>query len=426
MSAFTFVHAADLHLDCPFKGLSDALREHPDLERRVRGATLAAFDALVELCLERDVAFLLMAGDVYSRQDRSLRAVFRFHDGLTRLAERGIPTFVVHGNHDPLAGRLPGMTWPDAVTIFPAGEVRTVPVRRAGLDAAVTVSGISYGSRREARNLAALFPRPTGEGFHIALLHTGIEDQPDPPAYAPCTLETMRDAGYDYWALGHIHAGEVLDREPWIVYAGCTQGMHIREAGPKGCFAVTVDAGRVIPEFVPLSPVCWELLEVSLEPDAPLDALEDVTIGQLEKAKERLAPSCETLIVRLRLNGSGAELEKLAADLAGQAELLERLRETALAGGGLPVWIEALSIEAQATPEARDAQRRRQDFLGEVFRVSAELADDEDALRQLLEPALNELYDSRNARKDLKIPRGEEWRELLDAAENLCARQLNE
>ena len=99
MNAFRFVHTADLHLDSPFLGIQE-VNEH--VAGELREATFRTFDRIVELCLKRHVDFLLIAGDIYDSRDRSLRAQLRLRDGLRPLSEAGIPTFIVHGNHDPL------------------------------------------------------------------------------------------------------------------------------------------------------------------------------------------------------------------------------------------------------------------------------------------------------------------------------------
>ena len=99
MPDFSFVHAADLHLDTPFKGIGSTA---PGVAEQLREASLTAFDFLVDLCLERRAAFLVIAGDIYDGPERGLRAQLRFRDGLARLSAAGIPSFVVHGNHDPV------------------------------------------------------------------------------------------------------------------------------------------------------------------------------------------------------------------------------------------------------------------------------------------------------------------------------------
>ena len=101
MRKFSFIHTADLHLDSPFKGISEISEE---ISLELTEATFKTFNKIIDLCIEKQVDFLLIAGDIYDGADRSLRAQLRFRDGLKRLSENGINTYIVHGNHDPLDG----------------------------------------------------------------------------------------------------------------------------------------------------------------------------------------------------------------------------------------------------------------------------------------------------------------------------------
>ncbi|MBL7179868.1 MAG: metallophosphoesterase, partial [Desulfobacterales bacterium] len=59
----TFLHAADIHLDSPLRGLS-YYEGAPPIEE-IRGATRQALDNLVNFALEEKVNFVLVAGDLY-------------------------------------------------------------------------------------------------------------------------------------------------------------------------------------------------------------------------------------------------------------------------------------------------------------------------------------------------------------------------
>jgi hypothetical protein len=78
MPTYRFVHAADLHLDSPFKGLK---RVAPEIGEILRKSTFEAFDAIIDLCINEEVDALLVAGDVFDSADRSLAAQLRFVDG---------------------------------------------------------------------------------------------------------------------------------------------------------------------------------------------------------------------------------------------------------------------------------------------------------------------------------------------------------
>ena len=94
MPSYRFVHAADLHLDSPFKGLK---RVSPGIAEVLRKSTFDAFDAVIKLCIDEQVDALLVAGDVFDSADRSLGAQLRFVDGLKRLEIR-VPGTSVEGN----------------------------------------------------------------------------------------------------------------------------------------------------------------------------------------------------------------------------------------------------------------------------------------------------------------------------------------
>jgi DNA repair exonuclease SbcCD nuclease subunit len=87
MGPFSFVHAADLHMDSPFKGIT---ADNPAIADSLCSATFDAFNALIDLCIQKQIQFLLIAGDVYDGADRSLRAQLRFRDGLDRLTRNNI------------------------------------------------------------------------------------------------------------------------------------------------------------------------------------------------------------------------------------------------------------------------------------------------------------------------------------------------
>ena len=93
MPPIRFIHAADLHLDAAFSGLS---RDIPaDFAERLRTATFTAFRRLLDLCERESPDFLLLAGDVYNQEDASVSAQLALRDGFRRLESLSIPVFLV-------------------------------------------------------------------------------------------------------------------------------------------------------------------------------------------------------------------------------------------------------------------------------------------------------------------------------------------
>ncbi len=212
MESLRFVHAADLHLDSRFRGIG---RARPALRDRLQSATLGALERVVDHTISVKADFLIIAGDLYDSKDRSLRALVAFRKEMERLAERNIPVFVVHGNHDPLNGWGSGFQLPPNVITF-GGRADTEPFIRRGREVA-QITGISYTRERVTDNLAASFKPAEGAPYSIAVLHANVGHQSGHADYAPATIEELTAAGFDYWALGHVHTRSVLATEPAMV-----------------------------------------------------------------------------------------------------------------------------------------------------------------------------------------------------------------
>ena len=317
MKRFRFIHAADLHLDSPFRGLAET---SPRLRDALHSATFGALDRIVGHAIDSDADFVLLAGDLYDSSDRSLRALVEFRRQMERLAEHGIGAYVVHGNHDPLNGWGSEFQMPPNVAVFD-GEVQSMPVVRKGQEIA-RVTGISYTQERVTENLARSFKRSLDGVYSIALLHANIGRQSGHADYAPASITDLVDAGFDYWALGHVHTRAVLSTEPPIVYPGNPQGRHARETGPRGCFEVDVDAnGGTRLKFVETDVVRWERLDFSIADHSRMDGLLE---GLRESAARTASGFDGPTVLRCRLFGHGplhADLQREGMDRELEHEL---------------------------------------------------------------------------------------------------------
>ncbi len=413
MRPFSFVHAADLHIDSPFRGVT---ADSPAVAEALYSSTFRAFDALIEMTLEREADFLLVAGDVYDGKDRSLRAQLRLRDGLVRLADRGIQSFIVHGNHDPLDSRVTTLEWPKEAHFF-GKRLESVSVLGSDGKPMATVSGISFPKKEESRNLAAEFSRTETGLFQIGLLHCNVGGNTGHENYAPCTLDDLRSADMDYWALGHIHTRSVLSESPWVVYPGNIQGRSMREQGARGCYHVRVDEhGGVKADFVPLDVVRWSEIRVSIEGPETMDALERALVEHLEEASA--GADGRSLVCRVSLVGRGALHGSLRRDESGE-QLLERLRER-FSGENPFLWVQRLAIESR--PRVDLAERMgRQDLLSEVLATGREYRESAGGLRSLHDEALAELWEnSRVTKAKLDQPGDDQVRSILQEAELLC------
>lgn len=397
---FRFVHAADLHIDSRFiawSGAPESVR-HTLLE-----STHRAFRNLVDLCIKREVAFLAVAGDVFDSADRGVRAQLRFRDGLAELAERGIQSFVVHGNHDPLDGWANSISFPAGVKVFGAEPEWAIAIH--GEQPVAQIQGVSYPTQETRANLAARFTEPNHHDlFSIGLLHSNLGGNPDHANYAPCSVSDLEAPGIDYWALGHVHRREIVRRvAPVIVYPGNTQGRDAGEPGPRGCYVVEVDEARYTKlEFVPLDVVRWARTEIPVGDAGSLDEV----IAALELQLEDLKAASEgrSLVCRAALTGRGPIHQELARGEA-MTQLLAHVRDGFIADEPW-VWLDAL--EDRTKPDL-DIERRaqEQDFLGLLLtRANGEIAS----------PA-KQAEIARELNGALRTGRDREWADLLADAE---------
>lgn len=266
MKAFSFIHTADLHLDSPFRGIYEI---NEDLSSELTEATFKTYNKIIDLCLEKNVDFLLISGDIYDGADKSLRAQLRFRDGLKRLATAGINVYIVHGNHDPLDIWSANLDWPENVHIFNKKTVEKLSVKKDGEEVA-QIYGISFQKKLVESNLAQEFPKISESEkslFTIGLLHCNLGTNTGHEPYAPCSKKDLIDKNFDYWALGHIHKKLIIrDEYPLVVYSGNPQGLHPKESGAKGCFFVNVDeSGAPTLEFIEVDSIRWFLEELSID-----------------------------------------------------------------------------------------------------------------------------------------------------------------
>lgn len=358
---FRFLHAADTHIDSPLEGL-DAYDGAP--VEALRGATRAAFENLVRLALEEAVDFVLLAGDIYDGDWKDFNTGLFLTRQLRRLRERGIPVYLIAGNHDAASVLTRKLTLPDNVHVFSTrtAESREVP----GLP--VLIHGRGFPHRAVPENLALEYPARRPDLFNIGLLHTSLTGAPGHDAYAPCSLADLAGKGYQYWALGHVHQPQVLSTRPWVVYPGNSQGRHVREAGARGCRLVTVgdDLEVVEAEFRALDVVRWARLDIDISDDAHLADVHarigDALVEAAAAAEGRLLAARIVLIGSTPLHGAlKRDPPALRAECINQAQRVPD-----------GIWIE--SVEARATPRQSLAELAARDDLSRIVLEALERA----------------------------------------------------
>ena len=420
MPHLRFVHAADLHLDSPFVGIKAIAPDN--VADALQDATFGAYENIINLCIDERVHALLVAGDVYDSADRSLRAQLKFVEGLKRLDDAGIRSFVCHGNHDPLDGWEARLDYPPGCMRFDT-KAESVPVFEDDPERAV-VHGISYPTRDVYDNLALRLGKGDPEAFSIGLMHANAGSDTTHVNYAPCSLEDLEKSGIDYWALGHVHARQVLsERSPTVVYPGNPQGRHPNEPGARGVYLVEVDDdGAVRLDFRSVDIVRWErtVLDIS-----QMDAEQDLIDGIHQSIDDTLnAANGASVVLRIALAGRGGLHNGLR-----QTGFIEDIMESInreWAKRAPFAWCERIEDETAARFN-REERVEGSDFLAEVLKTGDRAKKDPGLLARL-QDGLPDLYQHRLYRQHLSdhVPSGDDLSTMVDEAEAILVNLLGE
>jgi len=372
VGSFRFIHAADIHLDSPLKGLS---RHEGSAVQQIRSATREALNNLVSQAIEEEVAFVIIAGDLYDGEWRDFQTGLFFSHQMGRLGKVGINVFLLYGNHDAESQITKRLSLPENVKVFPSRKPGTFTLD----DLRVALHGQSFQQREVTENMVPQYPDPVKDMFNIGVLHTALGGLGGHENYAPCSLKELVTKGYDYWALGHVHNGQVLHEHPHVVFSGNLQGRHIRETGSKGAHLVTVE-DRQITDLVSLFPevVRWAHLLVAVDKCNRIADVIDCIRRAIEEAVSAGADG-RLLACRLELTG---QTDLHAELLASTDHLMLEARSAALGIGDDASWIEKLVVATEPTLDPEVAAGR-QDALGELQSMLSEAAADDDLVHQL-------------------------------------------
>lgn len=248
-----FIHCADLHLDSPFKSKSYLA---PTIFEDIQNSAYESFKKIVDTALKEEVDFVLIVGDLFDSENRTLRAEVFLKEQFKRLEKEQIFVYISHGNHDPLTKRITD-DWPENVSVFSSNVETYQAITKDG--ETIYIHGFSYQNDGSYENKIDDFPSSQGQnGIHIGMLHGTYSKSSIKDRYTEFILEDLNKKLYHYWALGHIHERQELSDMPPIHYPGNVQGRHFGEQGLKGCLLVEGDHLRLNTKFIPTQSIRFD------------------------------------------------------------------------------------------------------------------------------------------------------------------------
>ena len=428
-----FIHAADIHLGTPIRGLRDV---DPEWVVALQEAVVQAWERVVSAALTRAVDFVILAGDMFDSSRPSYGDYLRFFEGLERLDQAGIPVYLVTGNHDPYTtwerdvGRLPpsatllGVNGPEFTLFSRDDEPLCLIGGRSYYNQAWPEGGfISDGITRAAavRALQRLGFRAQDAPFALGVVHASlVPDQ----SKARAELPELLAADIDYWACGHLHERCAFPEgeSPRVVFPGCVQGRGLSETGERGCYFVELEEGpgkglplnpaggsarssRARLEFIPTSSIVFQRIRVDV---SACQTLADVRRHvQAELFHENAQVHCDEMIVQVVLTGETSLREYLV-----QKNTMEDLRRQ-LNNAYPSFFCDAL---VNGTGFAADTLAAGDDYFPKIV---ASLASEQ----RSRESALINFIQSEFVKRGIPVPGslGDHMADYIDAAERVVS-----
>lgn len=364
-----------------------------------------ALKKLVDMAIDKKVDFLIIAGDVFDGEDRSLRAQIRFRQEMDRLFKHNIAVYLIHGNHDHLGGTWTKVDLPSNVVVFGEDvEQHTFKNERV----MVHLYGFSYPRRQVFERKIEHYHKVEGADFHIGILHGNDGGDSAHSNYAPFSIGELLEKDFDYWALGHIHKSKKLSESPPILFPGNIQGRHHKEQGPKGCYLVTLSDSLQQLDWIDTSDIEWDSLSIDL---GNISTFLEVFQLCLDHINQLRSEKPKARIVQLELMNV-KHIDGVEGILNG--ELLALLQENEAEEKDF-IWISSIRvIENRINKE----HLKEDGFYNELSNTIAHY-------EQLTE-AIETLYNHPLGRKHLKRLTNEEQESMINDAEQILIQLLYE
>lgn len=358
--------AGDLHIG------RRPTRLPPDADSRALSCA-RAWEALVEYAVDQRVNVLALSGDVVDQSNKFYEAIGPLERGLRRLADAGVVTVAVAGNHDydvlPQIARSVGG---DSFRLLGAGGEWERSTITSGDGERLHVDGWSFPAEHVSDSpLDSYGFGADGDTPILGLLHADL-DVPR-SSYAPVMLSDLQTRPVALWLLGHVHVPKLRRARHGapVLYPGSLQPMDPGESGVHGAWLLELQPlAPAEPRIIPLASVRYAAPAV--------DVTGVSNIGELRTlVNERLRSSIATLVeesgarlrvlsLRLGIHGSTALHRQIEHELAQLREDFD------WRSGDASAFIESVSAATRPVRDL-DALARGDDAVALLARLARDL-----------------------------------------------------
>lgn len=251
-----FVHIADMHFDTEFESIAQInnLSEIRRLEQR------KILKKVIEYCKDNNTELLLISGDLYEQKYIRKSTIKYINDLFNEIPDTKI--FISPGNHDPYIKNSYYNTyeWNKNVYIF-KDEIEKIK-----LDENTNIYGYGFTDFYCKNSGIEEIILDEKNKINILITHGSLDGgNDDYKQYNPISNSKLRNIGFDYIALGHIHKRyDNENKTNRIVYPGSPISMGFDELGEHGMIIGEINKGRTDIEFIKLDEREYKEIEIDI------------------------------------------------------------------------------------------------------------------------------------------------------------------
>ena len=226
-----FIHKADVHFDSPFTVL--ASRENLANERRLEQRK--AFADTIEYIKENQIPFLFISGDLYEQKYIRKSTIEYINNLFKEIPNTQI--FISPGNHDPflINSFYNTFEWNNNVTIFNS-EIKIIETAEADIYGFGFTDFYCENSQIEKINIK------NKNKINILITHGSLDASKTlDMQYNPLNSNKLKEIGFDYVALGHIHKANYEENKNNFIYPGSLISFGFDELGEHGFLDVEIN-----------------------------------------------------------------------------------------------------------------------------------------------------------------------------------------
>ncbi len=226
-----FIHMADVHFDSPFTVL--ASRENLANERRLEQRK--AFADTIEYIKENQIPFLFISGDLYEQKYIRKSTIEYINNLFKEIPNTQI--FISPGNHDPflINSFYNTFEWNNNVTIFNS-EIKIIETAEADIYGFGFTDFYCENSQIEKINIK------NKNKINILITHGSLDASKTlDMQYNPLNSNKLKEIGFDYVALGHIHKANHEENKNNFIYPGSLISFGFDELGEHGFLDVEIN-----------------------------------------------------------------------------------------------------------------------------------------------------------------------------------------